>query len=112
MLSYYISHQDCFLKSISKESWQKIKKSNFSSSDDHNSIENFVVGAGIRTRASRVKHRFLTIHSLKVSSVGRADVSKLTSKANKAATIVNYRKTDITLRSGEVIVFQWYRSCH
>ena len=53
-----------------------MRKSNISSSNVHNSVENFVAGAGIRTRASRVKHRFLlhfygdcTIASLTISDV-------------------------------------------
>ena len=87
-------------------------KSNISSSNVHNSVENFVAEPGIRTRASSVKHRFLTFHRLKLSSVGKVDVQKVTSKANKAATILSYRKTNTSIRSGKVIIFQWYRSSH
>ena len=56
--------------------------------------------------------REASISLLKCSSIGRAYVYKMSSKAKKAATIVNYRKTTTPLRSGKVIISQWYRSSH
>ena len=53
--------------------------------------------------------RFLIIPRLKGSSVSRANVPKMVSKAKKAATIVSYCKINASFRSGKVISSQWYR---
>ena len=62
--------------------------------------------SGIWTLAFRDQHKFSTIPRLKGSSVGRAHVWKMASKAHKAVTIVSYRKTNTFIRTGKVSVFQ------
>ena len=69
-------------------------------------------GAEIRTRASCEQHRFSTIPRLKGSSVGRADMWKMASKADKIVTIVSYCKKNTMIRTEKVMAFQWYRSCY